>query len=669
MNDWYSQSVRSNEELELRRRKSPLSSAWGHRRTSGEGDRGWGGRSDDSFIIELLRIRDAVRNMIRVHGVGKQCQIDLAEIGHAGAGLSGFEDAPHAFERPFIVLDKRVYETCDPSEVRDVYCGIGLHEAGHVLHTRDFFRRGKKTKGHRRVWENLWEDERIEELVRLESPGFAPYLQSAKRSLLEKGEVGEALDNWSELPDMDRLQTLIFAFIRCPHRLHDQHKLWTVVSGENMFAKLRSLFPHAPADENDVERFAKRLQDLWDRIRRLYGSEPPPNADPDALEQWQRQRQADEEDQALEEMILDIAVRLEEEGHSEEAMRLLENGLDLADSRWDKLFASRAGRRFALPDAQRLMGRTTTVHRPLSDKEAKIKARLEHERITEGDQWEWGAERETVITHPVPSPLSQEKYAAARQLVSGHIAAMRSVFRLRLGTRRWHECQLSSGRLHRRMLGRAPLTNRVFRRTHETTVPGLAMCLLVDESGSMGCCSAAGEVDRGTKAAAAFRVAVLVAESLRNVPGIELEVYSYTSCGGTDQDCLLRYLYGKRNTDVASIGGYGMGQNNYDHQAILTAARLFRDNTQNANRLMIVVSDGFPQGRGYAGQPAIKATREAVETVRRGRINVVNVAIEDFKSEEIFGQRDVLKFVNLENLVDDMRGLITRVIRRSTESG
>ena len=51
---------------------------------------------------------------------------------------------------------------------------------------------------------------------------------------------------------------------------------------------------------------------------------------------------------------------------------------------------------------------------------------------------------------------------------------------------------------------------------------------------------------------------------------------------------------------------------------------------------MLVVSDGFPSGTGYEGEPAIAATRESVAKVRRRGMGIVNIAVDDFRSEDIF---------------------------------
>ena len=126
---------------------------------------------------------------------------------------------------------------------------------------------------------------------------------------------------------------------------------------------------------------------------------------------------------------------------------------------------------------------------------------------------------------------------------------------------------------------------------------------------------------------------------------------------------------GKKNPDPASIGAYGHGDMNYDHQAILTTSRLFEENTKNENRIMLVLSDGHPNGWHYGGSAAIKATRDAVDSVRRKGIRLLAVAIEDYQSEPIYGARYVVHFTELSGLVADMRKLITNIIRSSVKKG
>ena len=133
----------------------------------------WGRVWDGDIVGRMVELRETARNIARIHGVPRQCHVELAVTGQEGAASAGFEDAPESFERPFILLDKKAIEACDPPEVRDVFLGLALHEAGHILHTRQGYKRlcAGLSKAIR-TFENLWEDERVEELVRSDSPGF-----------------------------------------------------------------------------------------------------------------------------------------------------------------------------------------------------------------------------------------------------------------------------------------------------------------------------------------------------------------------------------------------------------------------------------------------------------------------------------------------------------------
>jgi cobalamin biosynthesis protein CobT len=191
---------------------------------------------------------------------------------------------------------------------------------------------------------------------------------------------------------------------------------------------------------------------------------------------------------------------------------------------------------------------------------------------------------------------------------------------------------------------------------------GVAICLLLDESGSM---SRAHMQPSHSKASMALQVAVCMAEALRTTPGVEFEVYSFTSCG-TGNDNFMKYLYGKKNPDLAAMGHYGRGSVNYDYMALEQAGRMFIENTSDrAQRIMIVLSDGAPCGEGRNGETAEQATKRASTALEKLGIKVIQVAIEDFRSMNCY--KHVLKFTDIPNLINKMRGLITRIIKQASE--
>jgi hypothetical protein len=230
---------------------------------------------------------------------------------------------------------------------------------------------------------------------------------------------------------------------------------------------------------------------------------------------------------------------------------------------------------------------------------------------------------------------------------------MRAALGLRVGPRPWARTQLRSGRIDRRQLGRAPVTDRLFRQTLDRPTRGLSLCLLLDESGSM----AEGDPPRYQ---VARQVAVLAVEALRGVTSVQLEVYSHTSSWA---DCLIRHLFGSGQADAAGLGTYWPREMSYDHRAVEVVAERFRQAARFDRRILIVLSDGAPHGVGYGGEAAVRATREAVAAVRAAGTRVLAVAIRDYRCEDIYGEGQVLKFSDLARLVGDMRALLTRLLR------
>ena len=93
----------------------------------------------------------------------------------------------------------------------------------------------------------------------------------------------------------------------------------------------------------------------------------------------------------------------------------------------------RDGRRFGLSDLERTLSQVSTITRPLSEDEAAELRKGEGELEIDGDQWDWGDDRRTVINMARVEPASQRAYDAARRQVLGHIRAMNALFSVQLG--------------------------------------------------------------------------------------------------------------------------------------------------------------------------------------------------------------------------------------------
>lgn len=694
-NDYYDGLMRNLADGDREMRTSRLSSFWGGRNHESLAE-------SEATAHNLIRIRNAVRSFLRVHGLPNDAHVDLATIGQQAHGRCSFGDQ-EKWKRPLILLDKAIYKSCDTyNEALDVYCGIGLHEASHANHTRLLFELQKsgEVEGLRAIFAGLFEDERIEELARQESPGFAPYIQAAKRALFEKKEFGVAMAGWDDAVDMDKLTMLVFAFLRCPHLVKEQHTHFTLIDDSCPWEDLRGMFTDLPKTERKVQKDSATLYAYYLTKKKLYrdyadqlgstDTEHPTGAmekmagDSEKLDRITKQSEASaadveaiqkreklssEETKSIEaarvgdmspEQLADELLT-EQGGGIDKLVNILDERLEDVKDKRDKLEGEREGR-FAALDLQEMMRRTNTVTEALDSQESRNLFSAEDQRLTYGDVWESEGstlQRKDIVAHPKPDC---KVYADYFKMVKNEIARMRNVFKLRLGTRTFRDTERKNGRLHRRRLARCQSTDRLFYRKSEKTDKGLALCLLLDESGSMGTPSI--RTPR-RKATITIQIAVLLAEALKKVPGIELEIYSYSSFGYNSEGSLLKYLYGKQNPNPQSIAAYGDGGENYDHKAIETSVELFKKNTTNKNRLMIMVSDGAPAGVEYGGHSAILATKRAADEAERKGVPIIHVAIEAYRAEEMF--KNSLKFTDLSDLTNQMRRLVTKIVKRVSE--
>ena len=687
--DFYDESMSEGAYWDGYSRGSLLSNAWSRGRTKKT--------NSENIVRELREIRTSVHNLLKVHGIPRDCTVSLASMGGAGKGCAGFHDTEN-FAKPFILLDKAIYSEVPAEEVLDVYCGVALHEAGHILNTRQLFPVIEKASTESmQLWLNLLEDERIERIEKERSAGFAPYISASLRALFENKELGSAISNWEKSSEMDKVRTLMFCFLRTPHLLTDSMKEWRIMKGQHVYADLRELLKSMPKTELDVAQTAKELDlyyhSLIKDMDKLDDSDAEKSAGSgegsggdgtpsrrDMMEQMKQIRKHHSQyeddktdsdtDSSLREDETDSASGINEErdGVGDKSERTSESRTKSARKKREKLADSREDR-FGELEIRRMLDRFGKVTEGLDIEESDILAKHERDRVSVHDSWndEASGERKTVVTHPTPEGDNKSRYQLALNAVKDQVAKMRNVFRLRLGERKFSETELQEGRLHRRRIGLAKSTNRIFKRDYKVQAEGLSICLLLDESGSMGSVSRyelkEGELSNG-RIQQALKTAVLITEALRNVPMVELEVYSYSSCGEYDKHNLVKYLYGKNNKNPSSVGNYSNGYQNYDHVALKTAGDLFKANTTNKNRLMLVLSDGSPYGHEYGGEWAVRKTKESVDNLERQGINVIQIAIDSFDSESMF--KNVIRFLDLPDLINQMRRLITRVVRSAS---
>lgn len=143
-----------------------------------------------------------------------------------------------------------------------------------------------------------------------------------------------------------------------------------------------------------------------------------------------------------------------------------------------------------------------------------------------------------------------------------------------------------------------------------TRLPDVAVGILVDQSGSMNCAN---------KIVQARDMCIVLAEAVKQIPGVHLHIYGHTANrnGSSDLQLFEHYSsYGDaKSADLSGLGGIVALNNNYDGYAIKeTAKRLALDPAK--KKYLFVIADGLPSGSGYGGNEAERHVTSVCTYVR-----------------------------------------------------
>jgi len=201
--------------------------------------------------------------------------------------------------------------------------------------------------------------------------------------------------------------------------------------------------------------------------------------------------------------------------------------------------------------------------------------------------------------------------------------------------------------------------DRVMQKTDTVSKKKIAVCLLVDESGSMGC-----HTESRSRIEAAKKVAIVLGESLKSMEGMTVSIYGHTAeceCDGVT----LREYYSPRQPRMEACMEMAAREQNHDSFAILHAANLFnKDFSEYDRKIVFVISDGLPEGNDYGGPSARKHMLKVSEDCLKKGIEVYGIGIDNAFSAEngksMYGDN---KFVILKD-VDSSLGVMVRFIRQ-----
>lgn len=554
-----------------------------------------------------------------------------------------------------VIVSTKVYDDnkIDNNVKLDVFLGTTIHEFSHILYTdMAEIRKNRPNKFLFNLF-NTIEDERIEYNTTQNYPGYANFIGQAKYYyfdlLYKKAEKQDDL--------MDVLQNILY-IVRYPARVDTK----VIYRHQVLFDKIKKVLC-------DFGNNSKEAYDKAEKIYKLlldYFKFPPPLPE----EQQEGDEEQDQSDSS--------------EGQSDSG-----EGQEGSDGSSDPQNSKQSSQKQDSKDNEGSDKNSKTQSSPKSGsdegsagkkKQEPIKAYTQEEikqaaeklaeqmrrLITSNtslnsneikDEWdskeiadECKQIKDDVFI--VKQEDYERRYKADFDTVKQHINGLVNTFSKFFVEQEYRLTGMRRGVLDTNKLAEAyQAVETVYSNKFKRTTPGLDVCILIDESGSMS----------GTNIASARKCAILLNEVFLRLKQCDFYVYGHTADNQHMGEVTINVYRDHWNRNRYALGKVESYSNNKDSVAIEETYKMVRKQTSKP-LLMFVISDGAPNAYGLRGQPAVEEVKKVVNRIEsNGDTLVCQIAIEShFRPQDMFNHYVVM--TNMNTFPSDLSGYVMNTL-------
>lgn len=543
---------------------------------------GWsGGCSSYSYGTSISgdRFKDLSALIVRAVKEARDLIVILdlpftVRMNFTGDGLVSSENTREIFIPTNYIEDK---SKTDDEKIR-IFCSLACNEAAHLKYTEyrifESFKKVVKEKGFNdteigfiNVLFNIIEDERVEDLLLKDRPGYLEFIEKEKTYQYER-----FIKASESIPDTKAGQFLLnlFKLIRFPKNVDME----VINEFSDLYENIGSIISPLPDSTKETCNVSIKV---FQAINEVISS--------DRFDFKPEEGKTGTKKDLIMKLLKDLTTA---------GMHGFESVTGGYDSSTSSISTDK-----------------TRVHSSLLDRTTGHVI----EGMCDGTVY-LGESKDTIFT---VAPDSREQYEYDKKSISSYIPLIRKLIKGYDKNFEFNIFGCRSGLLDTTKLAEAYQgVPQVYVRKGTVQTNKLAVCVLIDESGSMSC---------GPRMSSARRSAILLNEALKNQPGVELFIYGHsadeTYSGATEINI---YREGKLSKPFA-LGSATARYENRDGTAIYEVAKRVRKLTNN-HILMFVISDGYPAAHAYHGWAAIEDVRKKVEKVSTMDIDVVQISIE-----------------------------------------
>lgn len=537
----------------------------------------------------------------------------------------------------------------------DAFLGAAIHEGCHILYT-DFSEMSKDSTVH--LLTNLLEDERIEEKLGDEKPGYSHFIEAVKEHVFGKYQKSEI-----ELSDKIRLINCLIKIIRFP-RFLDKTEIEEFAPCLIEIKKILFPYPNSTKECQDKAIEIKKIIEEFfahidkpkspEKEKSESGKSDISGTDDSAShiddDDAENETPAEENDSETETDDSSGSGLDDEETNSEMDSSGYETKSDDLSFESDKTDGDSDDMSSGFDDSDELSDEERKKYDSIIDEIMKsieselygdsdsICERLEDATETDikylDGEVEFGTNRKTLFTYESPNRLIyEESYDRIRRYIpsmSKLLLAQSTEYTLTYRGMR-------SGILDTNKLAEAYQgVETIYMRQGHVKSNKIAVCVLIDESGSMS----------GKRIIAARDAAILINEAFGKLPNIELYVYGHSGDIAFNGATELYVYRENKSFKKFALGSVKARSQNRDGIAIYETAKRVRQFTK-LPVIMFILSDGAPCASKYSGLSAICDTRDNVKKVENLGFGVIQICINHvYNPSDMFTNYVILNDMN-----------------------
>jgi len=558
-----------------------------------------------------------------------------------------------------IVIDGSLIK--DNDDKLDTVAGLAIHEKLHLVHTQPLIRWEKNYTDRNRLDDyqkqllhaigNCVEDEYIEKQLAKDCAGFVQYISKTKQYFFDE-KLKDILEKSEANPYIDLMNTML-AFIRYPEKIDKDRK--------KRHAKHIQFFARALAkaldDRDSVMKAIETLYIYMNKLAELMSKDMPDSQKERIAKRMEELRGRFEDDEMSEDDWAKIAKRIKEDIVSE----------SLGKGPYGKLLPDKSDRdRFHNTCGASTYDPTLSEReeRELSDRLIKAIEKLEdtdyHETMLGKSECISAKQTKVAWQNAKPTERDIEIYKLDSKEMKSQTNKLKKKIQL-YGNRDVMTIRNQKrGRIDKRLLHRIPMDRvDIFKNSIVYEDKPLDVCLLVDESGSMG----------GRCMDNARRACISVMEALKDNDMLNLWVMGHTADGWHWHDDpnttnMTIYHSPKMKDRPYACGSMTARCENRDGNAILAAAQKVKDETDApmSNKLMITFSDGSPAAIGYGGMMGIKHVKKVVNGLESKGWGIIQVGFGGAHYQERMFNNHIY-VDNINDTADKVAKIIRKVIK------